>query len=302
MALIGSNGDKDLNELWHRRMGHLQHGALRIFRKTVSGVPELSTEWDDVCRGYALGKYAKVAFSRSSNRAKSVPGLIHSDICEPMCTKDLSGVEYFITFIDDHSKKTWIYFLKTKDEVFDQFKEFMAPVENLTGKKIKVLCLDNGGEYVDKDFTDFCAKEDIKREWIAPYNPEHNRLAERKNRTIVEAARAMLYDHDMPKFLWASTCSTAVYVQNKTPQMALGKIAPKKVFTRKTPEVNHFKIFVSLTYCRIPKEKRKKLDQTANKGYLVEYSKNTKAYRVYLPSSRKVVVLKFMEDRAFKKS
>ena len=103
----------------------------------------------------ALGKYAKATFSRSNNRAKSVLGLIHSDIYGPVSTKPLSGTEYFVTSINDHSRKTWIYFLKTKDEVFGRFKEFKALVENLTGKKIKVLRSDNGGEYVVKDFTDF---------------------------------------------------------------------------------------------------------------------------------------------------
>ena len=87
-----------------------------------------------------------------------------------MSTKALSGAEYFVTFIDDHSRKTWIYFLKTKDDIFGRFKEFKALVENLIRKKIKVLHLDNGGEYVDKDFTDFCAKEGIRREWTTPYN------------------------------------------------------------------------------------------------------------------------------------
>lgn len=156
-------------------------------------------------------------------------------------------------------------------------------------KKIKVFHSDNGGEYVNNDFTDYCAKEGIRREWKAPYKLEQNRVAERKNRTVVEAARAMLYDEDMPKFLWAEACNTIVYVQNKTPHRALGKITPEKVFTRKTPEVNHFRIFGSLA-CHIPKEKRKKLDQTTKKGYLVGYSENAKAYRIYLPGSKKEVV------------
>ena len=81
-----------------------------------------------------------------------------------------------------------------------------------------------------------------------------------------------------------------VYVQNRTPHRALGKITPKKVFTEKTPEVSHFRIFGSLAYCRIPEEKRKKLDQTTEKGYLVGYRKNSKAYRIYFPGRRKVVV------------
>ena len=99
-------------------------------------------------------------------------GLIHSDICGPISTRALSGGEYFVTFIDDHSKKTWIYFLNTKDEAFDLFREFKALVENTTGKKIEVLRSNNGGEYIDKDFTDFYAKEGIKSEWAAPYNPQ----------------------------------------------------------------------------------------------------------------------------------
>eukprot|EP00253_Pinus_taeda_P032579 PITA_32579 len=100
------------------------------------------------------------------------------DICEPMSTKALSGAEYFVTFIDDYSRKTWIYFLKTKDEVFGRFKEFKVLVKNLTGKKIKVLHSGNGGEYVDNDFTDFCAREGIRREWTIPYNLEQNAVAE----------------------------------------------------------------------------------------------------------------------------
>lgn len=145
MALIGNSGDKYLNELWHRRMEHLHHGVLRILGKTISRVPKLSNERDDVCRGWTLRKYTKATFSKSNNRAKSVMGLRHSDICGPMSTKALSGAEHFVTFIDDHSKKTWIYFMKTKDEVLGRFKEFKALIENLTGKKIKILRLDNGG-------------------------------------------------------------------------------------------------------------------------------------------------------------
>ena len=159
--------------------------------------------------------------------------MIHSDICGLMATKARSGAEYFVTFIDDHSRKTWIYFLKSKDEVFCRFKEFKALVENLTGKKIKVLRSNNGREYVDKDFTDFCAREGIRREWTAPYNPEQNGVAERKNMTIMEAAREMMYDQDMTKFLWAEACNTTVYVQNRTPHRASGKITLEQVFAGK---------------------------------------------------------------------
>ena len=194
-----------------QKNGTFAHGALRILRSTIIGVMDLSTERDDVYRGCALGKYVKAVFPISKNKTKSILGLIHSNIYRPMSTKALSGVDYFLTFIDDHSRKTWIYFLKTKDEVFYRFKEFKALVENMTKKKINFLRSDNGGEYVNKDFIDFCAKEGIKREWTY-YNLEQNGVAERKNRTIVEATRAMMYDQDMPKFLWAEACNTTVYI------------------------------------------------------------------------------------------
>lgn len=239
MTLISSNvdGEKELNELWHRRMGHLHHGALRMLKETVTEVPVLTTKHDDTCRRCMLGKYAKATYSRSNKRAKSVLEFIHSDICNPMSIRAFSGVEYFVTFIDDHSRKTWIYFLRTKDEVFDRFKEFKALVENLTERKIKILCSDNGGEYMDKNFTNFCAREGIRREWTTPYNPEQNGVTERKNKTIVGGAKAMLYDQNLPNFLWAEACSATLHIQNRTPHKALGKKTPEGVFMGRKPKV-----------------------------------------------------------------
>ena len=115
-------------------------------------------------------------------------------------------------------------------------------------------------------------------------------MAERKNRTIIEATKAMLYDQDMPKFLWVQACNTVVYIQNRTSHAALGKIMPESVFTGSKPEVSHFRIFNNTAYCHVPSEKRKKLEMTAEKGYLVGYSENAKAYHIYILESRKVVV------------
>ena len=104
-------------------------------------------------------------------------------------------------------------------------------------------------ENISKDFTNFCAREGIKGEWTTPYNPEQNGVAERKNRTIIEAARAMLYDQDMPKFLWAEACNTTVYIQNIVLHKALGKVTLESVFTGNKPEVSHIRIFCNMVYC-----------------------------------------------------
>jgi hypothetical protein len=139
-------------------MAHLHHGALRILREIVTGVPEFSTEHQEVCKGCDLGKYTKTAF--------------HSDVCGPMSSTSLSGFEYYVIFIDEFSEKSWIFFMKTKGQVFKRFQEFKALVENQTGKKIKVLRSNNRGEYNSNEFNDFCAREGIKRELIVPYNPQ----------------------------------------------------------------------------------------------------------------------------------
>jgi hypothetical protein len=211
-ALMHSTNNNDLCDLCHRRMVHLHHGALRILREIVTGVPEFSTEHQEVCKGCALGKYAKTTFPSSDNRVACILDLIHTDVCGPMSSASLSGFLYYVTFIDDFSRKSWIFFMKTKGQVFQQFQEFKALVENQTGKKIKVLRFDNGGEYTSNEFSDFCAREGITREVTVPYNPQHNGVAERENMAIVGVARAMLHDQGLPLFLWVEACNIVVYL------------------------------------------------------------------------------------------
>ena len=140
---------------------------------------------------------------------------------------------------------------------------------------------------------------------IVPYTPQHNGVAERKNRSIVGATRAMLHDQSLPLFLWAEACYTTIYLQNRSPHRAMGCKTPKELFTGKRPEIGHFRIFGCLAYSHVPSEKRTKLEPTAEKGIFVGYDETLKAFRIYLPSQRKVVVrrdVKFEEEKAFRKS
>jgi transposase InsO family protein len=130
----------------------------------VEGIPELQSTHEGICRGCALGKNVKKPFSSSNNRSKEILDLIHSYVCGLMLVKYLGGSLYYVIFIDDYSRKTWLYLLKTKDEVFNKFQEFKAEIENLTSKKIKTLRTDNGGEYTSKEFVSFCKSTWIRRE------------------------------------------------------------------------------------------------------------------------------------------
>ena len=144
-----------------------------------------------------------------------------------------------MTFIDDNSRKSWIYFLKSKksEEVLQRLQEFKALVENQTGRKIRVLISNNGGEYTSKEFDGFCIQEGIRRQLIVLYTPEQNGVIERKNRSIVGVARAMLHDQSLSFFLWAEACNTAVYLQNRSPHRAVGNMTHEECFSGKKSEV-----------------------------------------------------------------
>ena len=199
-----------------------------------------------------------------------------------MPSTSLSGYEYYVTFIDDYSRKTWIYFLKTKVEVFEKFKEFKALIENHSERRIKTLRTDNGGEYTSKEFEAFCKEAGIKRELTTPYNPQQNGVVERKNGTIMEAMKIMIHDQDVHMHLWDEATRITIYVHNRLSHSALGFKTPKEMYTGKKPKVSHLKIFGFPIYVHIPKENRTKLDPSRKKGIFVGYYEVSKSSRIYI--------------------
>jgi transposase InsO family protein len=248
---------------------------------------------------------SRTLFLKRDSKAEGVLELIHSDVCGPMPSSSISGYVYYVSFIDDYSHKTWVYFLKSKDEVFSKFKEFKALIENLSERKIKILRSDNGGEYTSKEFANFCKDVGIKRELTTPYNPQQNGVAERKNITIMEVVKTMIHDQDLPMYLWEEATKTTVYVQNRLSHSALGFKTLEEMFSGKKPEVSHLKIFGCLVFVHIPKEKRTKLDPSGKKGIFVGYCEVSKAFRVYIPGYHHIEISRdvtFDEYATLKKS
>lgn len=295
------------SELWHKRFGHLNFRTLSTMEKVVNGLPKLNKNHGGVCKWCALGKNIKSTFHSSESRAKDVLELIHFDLCGPMSVASLSGFWYYVTFIDDFSRKCWIYFLKSKesDEVLSRFKEFKALVENFSSKKIKVLRFDNGGEYVSGVFHNFCVEAGIKREFCVPCNPQQNSVAERKNMTIVKVTKAMIHDQSLQTFLWAEACRIAVYIQNRSLHQILDNMTTEEDFSGIKPEVSYFRIFGCPIYIHVPKEKRAQLEPSGKKGIFVGYSESSKAYRIYILGQKQIEIsrdVSFDEDVACKKS
>eukprot|EP00253_Pinus_taeda_P025358 PITA_25358 len=163
---------KDENWLWHLRFGHLNFGGLNLLSRKgmVRGLP-LIEKSDNLCEGCILGKQNRESFpSGKSIRAKAPLEIVHSDVCGPMQTPSLAGNQCFLTFIDDFTRKTWVYFLKKKSEMFENFRNFKKLVENQSGLHIKVLRTDRGGEYISKEFLHFCRENGIHKQFTTRYS------------------------------------------------------------------------------------------------------------------------------------
>ena len=186
-------------------------------------------------------KQTRNLFSKSHSKTTDVLQLVHTDVCGKFQTSSKGGATYFVTFIDDFSRFTWVYPLKSKDEVFKVFCDWKIMVENLTGKLLKRIRSDNGGEYKSNKFSAFTKHHGIIHEFTVRKTPEQNGMAERLNRTLVERIRCMLSDSSLPKSFWAEALNTATYLKNRSPCCNVEK-TPYETLYGKKPNVSKFRI------------------------------------------------------------
>ncbi|TYK01114.1 Integrase, catalytic core domain containing protein [Cucumis melo var. makuwa] len=197
---------KDPNWIWHLRFGHLNFDGLRLLarKNMVKGLPYVKHP-DQLCEGCLHGKQSRKSFPQeSSSRAR-----------RPL------------------DRKTWVYFVKEKSEVFGMFKRFKALVEKESGYYIKALRSDKGGEFTSNEFKTFCTENGIRRPMTVPFSPQQNGVFERKNRTILNMARSMLKCKKMPKEFWAQAVECAVYLSNRSPTRSLWNKTPQQAWTRR---------------------------------------------------------------------
>ncbi len=197
-----------------------------------------------------------------------------------------------MSFIDDHTRKVWVYFMKHKGEVFQHFLNFKAMVEKEKGVSIKCLRSDGGGEYFSNEFNEYLKEQGIQRKYSCSYSPQHNGIVERKNRHIIEITCAMLNEKNLPNYFWAEVVATAIYIMNPTLTTTIHAMTPKEKFKGKKPDVSYFKVFDCIAYLHVPDEKRSKLNPKAEKCVFIGYSLKQKGYRCFNPSTRKLQVSK----------
>jgi hypothetical protein len=227
--------------------------------------------------------------SLGATRLEGILQLVHSDVFGPMSVPSLGKSMYYVSFIDDFSRNTRIYFLRKKSEVFDRFKYFKALFENQTEKTIKVLRTDNGIEFCRNEFEELCKKCGISRNKITPYTPQQNGFAERMNMTLMENTRCMLSGARLGKVFWEEEVGTACYLVNRSPLPTLDEKTPQEVWNSKKPSLTHLKVFVCEAYVHVPKENMSKLYKNDEKCIFIGYKYGLKGYKIWNPETKKVL-------------
>ncbi|GJY72679.1 putative ribonuclease H-like domain-containing protein [Tanacetum coccineum] len=196
--------------------------------------------------------------------------------------------KYCLVVTDDYSRFTWVFFLTTKDETSEILKNFIKEIENLVDKKVKIIRSDNGTEFKNKVMDDFCREKGIKREYSVARTPQQNGVAERRNRTLIEAARTMLADSKLPTTFWAEAVSTACYVQNRVLVVKPHNKTPYELFRGFKPALSFMRPFGCHVTILNTLDSLGKFDGKSDEGFFVEYSLSNKAFRVYNTRTRRV--------------
>jgi hypothetical protein len=276
-------------DLWHQRLGHMSEKGLKVMH-SLGKLPKLKSVNIDFCENCIFGKQKRVSFKTGGRTLRNEKlELVHTDVWGPAAVSSIGGKSYFVTFIDDHSRKVWVYFLKQKSEVYEVFKKWKAMVENETGLKIKKLRSDNGGEYEDTGFKRFCFENGIRLERTVPGTPQQNGVAERMNRTLTERARSMRIQSGLPKQFWAEAINTAAYLINRGPSVPLEQRIPEEVWSGKEVNLSWLKVFGCTAYVHISDHARGKLDPKSLKCTFIGYGGDEFGYRLWDDQNKKII-------------
>ena len=280
----------------HARMGHLNPRAMQTMldKGMALGItlPSAGSPTDiDQCAGCLAGKSHRQPFpAQATHRATQPLQLVHSDICGPIQTgsgdKDNSK-RYIITFIDDYSRFTWVAITsdKTGKTALNQFIRYKVWAERHTGFAVKTLRTDGGGEYINDQFSTYLYTMGIERQVTVARTPQQNGVAERANRTIMEAARSMLHAAGLPLQFWEYAVMTAVYLRNRSPTKALTDATPYEAWRGDKPDLSHLRVFGCRAYMHLDKTKRNKIQPRSIPVIFVGYAAEAKGWLVYDPVS-----------------
>ena len=208
------------SNVWHGRLGHVNYNTLRKLIN-MECLHKFQIYPNKKCEICVESKLTRTSF-QSIERSSEPKELIHSDICDLKFIQTRGGKKYFLTLIDDRTRYCYVYLLRSKDEALEMFQHFKNEVKNQLDRKIKAIRSDRGGEY-EAPFGDFCSQHGIIHQTTAPYSPQQNGVAERKNKTLKEMMNALLLSYGLPHNMWGEAILSSNYILNRIPHKKTNK-------------------------------------------------------------------------------
>jgi transposase InsO family protein len=307
LAHLASDHIQDKNKkeiwLWHKRLGHPSFSYLKKLFPSLFHKCNIS---DFLCETCVMAKSHRAVYPLSNKKTDFPFSLVHTDVWGPAPQSTHNGKKWFISFVDDCTRVTWVYLLKHKSDVYDVFRSFYQMIVTQFNTCIKVIRSDNGGEYFKKELMEFMNSKGILHQTTCPYSPQQNGVAERKNRHILEVTRSLLIDGNVPSHLWGEAVNSAVYLINRTPSNVLNFRRPLDVLSDHCvlPSIVHLlpRVFGCVIYVHLHPHQRTKFEERAVKCVFVGYGSTQKGYLAYHPTSKKFYIsmdVTFHEDNFF---
>lgn len=275
-------------DLWHKRLAHLNNNSLLSLRSSNF----ISCNKDSLvssCEACQLGKHNKLPFHNSVSSTIHPFKLIHSDVWTSHVTS-ISGIKYYVLFLDDYSHFLWVFLLCRKSDVFSKFLIFFSYVETQFKTKIQALQCDNGGEYTNTNFHNFFASNGIQFRFSCPHTSQQNGKSERMIRTINNSIRSLLFQAHLSHCYWVEAMNVAVPILNIVPSVSINRQIPFTLLFQKQPRYDHLKVFGCLCFPNLNHSNLHKLEPRSTPCLFLRYPSDHKGFRCVDLKTRKIIL------------
>jgi hypothetical protein len=299
------NTHKDSNVmLWHYRLGHPNFVYLEKLLPSLFINKSSKTFSCEICQ---FSKHTRSNYPSITYKSSKPFALIHSDVWGPSKVQNISGTRWFVSFVDDHTRITWLFLMKEKSEVGTLFRNFNSMIQTQFQTKIQVLKTDNAKEYFNTILGSYLLNQGIIHISSCVDTPQQNGVAERKNRHLLEVARSLMFSTNVPKHFWGEAVLTATYLINRMPSRVLKFQTPYQTLLTAFPHIKFLsnldpKIFGCSVFVHVHQTHRSKLDPRSIKCIFIGYSSNHKGYKCYSPTTKRVyhsLDVTFFEHQAY---
>nr|GEX59540.1 hypothetical protein [Tanacetum cinerariifolium] len=280
------------NPVQHSRTKHIDvcYHFIKEKNDIVVGLPNLKFIKDHLCSSCELEKAKRKSFhTKLIPSSKRRLHLLHMDLCGPMHVASINGKRYVLVIIDDYSRYTWTHFLRSKDETPKVLIDFLRLSQRGLQAQVRVVRTDKGTEFLNQTLHAYFAAEGIQHQTSVARTPEQNGVVERRNRTLVEAARTMLSAAKVPLFFGAEAIATACFTQNRSLVIPRHEKTPYHIINDQKPSVKFFHIFGFVCYIVRCGENLDKMKEKGDECIFVGYSTQSRAYRVFNKRTRVIM-------------